>query len=197
MFCGQQAKRDGVDYFWVNTCCIDKRSSAKLSEAINSMFRWYYLSSRCYVYLRDVSWILKESGSDKAWEKGFKESRWFTRGWTLQELIAPRHVDFFTCEEERLGNKLELRSLIQGITGISLQVLQGSPVDQVSVDKRFDWAKREEDEAQSLLGIFDAQMPLIYVEGRPKAMRRLRLEIERAGQLQHGDRTTRRASPMQ
>jgi len=100
--------KEGLDYFWVDTCCIDKRSSAELSEAINSMFRWYYLSSRCYVYLRDVSWILKESGSDKAWEKGFKESRWFTRGWTLQELIAPRHVDFFTCEEERLDNKLEL-----------------------------------------------------------------------------------------
>jgi hypothetical protein len=197
MFCGQQAKRDGLEYFWVDTCCIDKRSSAELSEAINSMFRWYYLSSRCYVYLQDVpsglSLSLSESGVQsgsesgskvsEGWEMSFKDSRWFTRGWTLQELVAPRHVDFFSREGEMLGSKIELRHTIRDITGISLQVLQGSPVKEISAEQRFDWAKdrrtkREEDEAYSLLGIFDVQMPLIYGEGRSKAMKRLKEHVE-------------------
>lgn len=134
LFCGQRAKRDGLEYFWVDTCCIDKRSSAELSEAINSMFQWYYLSSRCYVYLQDVPLGLSlsesegrmqsesESGSEVSgdWEMSFKDSRWFTRGWTLQELAAPRHVDFFARDGELLGGKIDLRHTIRDITGISL-----------------------------------------------------------------------------
>lgn len=112
------------------------------------------------MYLRDVSWTSREGGADETWGKGFKGSLWFTRGWTLQELTAPRHVDFFTCKSERLRNKLELRDLIRDVTGKSLQVLQGGPVDQVGVGKRFNSAKerrikREGDEAYSLLGICD------------------------------------------
>src|SRR5271155_2034114 len=54
-FCGEQAARDGLRYFWVDTCCIDKSDAAELQSAINSMFQWYKNAARCYVYLPDVS----------------------------------------------------------------------------------------------------------------------------------------------
>src|SRR5438045_3918289 len=92
-FCGKQAAEDGLQHFWVDTCCIDKSSSAELTEAINSMFRWYKDASKCYVYLSDVS---AGDGEQITWESAFQESRWFTRGWTLQELIAPPSVEFFS-----------------------------------------------------------------------------------------------------
>ena len=98
-FCGQQAKRDGLQHFWVDTCCIDKSNHVELQEAINSMFRWYQKAAKCYVYLSDVS-ITKRRANDECfeytWEPAFRESRWFTRGWTLQELLAPRSVEFFS-----------------------------------------------------------------------------------------------------
>jgi hypothetical protein len=75
-FCGHQAKKDGLKYFWVDSCCIDKTSSAELSEAINSMFRWYHNAHRCYAYLSDVS-----NNVDR--DSALRQSRWFTRGWTL------------------------------------------------------------------------------------------------------------------
>jgi hypothetical protein len=95
-FCGEQAKRDGLQYFWVDSCCIDKSSSAELQEAINSMFRWYRDAAKCYVYLSDVSTGKHSWSSERLWEVGFRQSRWFTRGWTLQELLAPRSVEFFS-----------------------------------------------------------------------------------------------------
>ena len=185
-FCGEQAATDGLQYFWVDTCCINKSSSAELSEAINSMFRWYHYASKCYVYLSDVS----ISGSIKndqffqgTWEPAFQKSRWFTRGWTLQELIAPASVEFFSVEGERLGDKKSLERQIHEITGITTQALQGGPLSQFSVNERMLWAakretKREEDAAYSLLGIFDIHMPLIYGEGRKKALVRLHKEIK-------------------
>src|SRR5450432_838940 len=91
-FCGEQARRDSLQYFWVDTCCIDKSSSAELQEAINSMFRWYHNAGKCYVYLSDVSIsgsIKNDQFSQWTWEPAFRKSRWFARGWTLQELIAP------------------------------------------------------------------------------------------------------------
>jgi hypothetical protein len=110
LFCGEQARRDGLQYFWVDTCCIDKSNSTELAEAINSMFRWYRDATRCYVYLPDVSRPRSDSAdsSNEAWELTFRKSEWFTRGWTLQELIAPASVDFFSKEGELLGNKASL-----------------------------------------------------------------------------------------
>jgi hypothetical protein len=106
-FCAKQAAADGLQYFWIDTCCIDKKNAVELSAAINSMFRWYQNAARCYVYLSDVT--IQSEGQDRqpdlTWAATFRESRWFTRGWTLQELIAPRLVDFFSLEGERLGNK--------------------------------------------------------------------------------------------
>ncbi|KAH7073614.1 hypothetical protein BKA63DRAFT_553981 [Paraphoma chrysanthemicola] len=186
LWCGQQAKKDGLHYFWVDTCCIDKSSSQELQESINSMYRWYQHAERCYVYLNDVSGHAAANADDQAirrWEPDFRRSRWFTRGWTLQELIAPLTVDFFTREGTHLGSKLALETTIQDITGIDLAALNGQRLlSDFSIDERFSWAKdrvtsREEDTAYCLFGIFDVQIPLIYAEGREKAMKRLRKEI--------------------
>ena len=100
-FCAKQAHADGLRYIWVDTCCIDKKDAVELSEAINSMFRWYQQAARCYVYLLDVSLrAAKQDGQVKpVWETAFRNSRWFTRGWTLQELIAPTLVDFFLAQK--------------------------------------------------------------------------------------------------
>jgi hypothetical protein len=185
-FCGEQAARNGLPYFWVDTCCIDKSSSAELSEAINSMFRWYQNATRCYVYLPDVSVCNPQDGDSEwspRWKPEFRRSKWFTRGWTLQELIAPASVEFFSKEEQILGNKQTLEQTLHEITGINVQALRKRPLSQFSVKDRMSWAekrqtKREEDEAYCLLGIFDIHMPLIYGEGRIKALSRLQKEIE-------------------
>ena len=193
-FCGEQARRDGVQYFWVDTCCIDKSNSTELAEAINSMFRWYQNAAKCYVYLSDVS-TTKRKASDQfsefAWEPAFQASRWFTRGWTLQELLAPGSVEFFSRDGKRLGDKKTLERQVHEITGIAVSALQGSPLSQFGVDERLSWAKnrhttRKEDKAYSLLGIFGVYMPLIYGEGGENALNRLREEINKPSK---GERT--------
>jgi len=187
-FCAKQAARDGLKLFWVDTCCIDKASSAELQEAINSMYQWYQKADRCYVYLSDVS-TGGSAGSDsspqQAWKQTFQDSRWFTRGWTLQELLAPTSVDFFSAEGERLGSKASLLQEIHAATGISPQALQGTPLHHFSVEMRLSWAdrrntKREEDRAYALLGICEVHLPLIYGEGEKNAFRRLKEEIQRS-----------------
>jgi hypothetical protein len=188
-FCGERAKRDGLQYFWVDTCCIDKRSSAELQEAINSMFRWYQNAAKCYVYLSDVSTRKRKACdrlSEHTWESAFRSSKWFTRGWTLQELLAPGpdSVEFFSYEGDRLGNKRTLEQQIHEITGIPITALRGTPLSQFGIDDRLLWAEnrqamREEDKAYSLFGIFDIQIPLLYGEGRDKALKRLRVEIDK------------------
>ena len=178
MFCAKRAKEDGLQYSWVDTCCIDKSSSAELTEAINSMFHWYSKADRCYVYLNDV---LKGDVSRN--ERCFQRSKWFTRGWTLQELLAPKEVYFFTAAGELLGSKATLLDVVHEITGISRRALEGQDLRNFSVETRLDWAaqretKREEDAAYSLLGIFGVHMPLIYGEGRRSAFFRLRKAID-------------------
>ena len=187
-FCGEQAGRDGLQYFWIDTCCIDKSSSAELQEAINSMFRWYRDAAKCYVYLADVSRPALDTdvkSSQLPWELSFRKSRWFTRGWTLQELVAPAIVEFFSEEGEQLGNKKSLERHIHEVTGIPVKALRGSPLSDFSVPERMLWAEkrettRKEDKAYSLLGIFDVYMPLIYGEGRENAFKRLREEMDKA-----------------
>jgi hypothetical protein len=181
-FCEKQAKSDGLQYFWVDTCCIDKSSSAELTEAINSMFRWYHKAAKCYVYLSDVS-IHNDDESDHFHQSDFQKSRWFTRGWTLQELIAPVSLEFFSLEGKRIGDKRSTEQQIYQITGIPFQALRGNPLSNFTIAERFSWAakrdtKRKEDRAYCLLGLFDVSMPLIYGEGE-KAFTRLRDEIER------------------
>jgi hypothetical protein len=176
-FCARQAKLDNLHYFWVDTCCIDKSSSSELTEAINSMFKWYRNAARCYVYLSDVS------STDSASKNDFEQSRWFTRGWTLQELLAPTTVQFFTKDHVLLGDKVSLVQRIADKTKIPLPVLQGHPFLHYTYDERLSWAlgretKCEEDEAYSLLGIMGVNLPLIYGEDRESAFRRLRLEFQ-------------------
>jgi hypothetical protein len=187
-FCGEQARRDDLQYFWVDTCCIEKSNSTELAEAINSMFRWYRNAAKCYVYLSDVSRSARDA-DDKSnqphWHSTFRTSKWFTRGWTLQELIAPASVEFFSKEGELLGNKASLERHICEITGIPVKALRGGSLSDFSVTERMSWSEKrdttcKEDIAYSLLGIFDVNMPLIYGEGREKALRRLREEIDKA-----------------
>ncbi|KAF2732576.1 HET-domain-containing protein [Polyplosphaeria fusca] len=185
-FCRERAAGDHLDYFWVDTCCIDKSSSTELSEAINSMFRWYREAAKCYVYLSDVSTsgsIQTGPPSQLAWEAAFQQSRWFTRGWTLQELLAPASVEFYSTDGKLLGDKTSMVRVLQEITGISGRALQGDPLSGFGVDERLSWAagrktKRAEDAAYSLLGIFDIHMPLIYGEGKDKALARLQREMQ-------------------
>ncbi|KAL5371605.1 hypothetical protein DPSP01_014146 [Paraphaeosphaeria sporulosa] len=181
-FCAQQAKRDGLNHFWVDTCCIDKSNNTELSEAINSMYRWYQNAANCYAYLSDV----EQDTLDGDAESAFRRSRWFTRGWTLQELLAPKSVEFFSSEGRRLGDKNSLRHIIHGITGIPVEALQGSRLSQYTVAERLSWAEkrqttRVEDSAYCLLGMFDCHLPLIYGEGRERALKRLKREIEETG----------------
>ena len=169
------ASESGLNYAWIDTCCIDKSSSSELSEAINSMYRWYQRSEICYVFLSDLP-------ADSMTGNSLKRCRWFTRGWTLQELIAPRKISFFDQVWKYRGSKDDLISLISEITGISLTILQGSqPLKSVAVAQKMSWAAhrettRVEDKAYSLFGIFDVNMPLLYGE-EEKAFRRLQEEI--------------------
>lgn len=184
-FCAGRADADGFGYFWIDTCCIDKRNAVELAAAINSMFRWYRKAARCYVYLADVSIRDGGQGVDhNQWESAFRKSRWHSRGWTLQELIAPKLVDFYSHEGERLGDKLSLEAMIHNITSIARSALQGNDLSNFSIDERLSWAEHrntslEEDEIYSLLGIFNVAIPLIYGEGRENASRRLHEEIHK------------------
>ncbi|KAF2259110.1 HET-domain-containing protein [Lojkania enalia] len=183
-FCAKQAAADGLQYFWVDTCCIDKKNAVELGAAINSMFRWYRNAARCYVYLSDVSKPATRTDDKKAWEEDFRASRWFTRGWTLQELIAPRLVDFFSLEGQQLGSKSTLETKIHNITGIAKNALQGDALSNFSIKERRSWAERrtttiEEDGTYCLIGIFDVSMVPNYGEGRDHAFRRLEEEIHR------------------
>ncbi|KAF5847015.1 hypothetical protein GGP41_003314 [Bipolaris sorokiniana] len=186
-FCGEQAHQDGLQYFWVDTCCIDKSDKAELSSAIQSMFRWYQNATKCYVYLSDVSARkrkLDDMLTQFTWEPAFRSSRWFTRGWTLQELLAPSIVEFFSQEWERLGDKISLKSLVNKVTGIPYRALDGAPLSQFSVDERLRWkgdrqTKREEDAWYSLSGIFDVEIAPAYSEGAVSAFKRLKDEIDK------------------
>jgi hypothetical protein len=183
--CGKQAVSDGLKHFWVDTCCIDKSNNAELSEALNSMFRWYQTAQRCYVYLSDVTHTDQEEHEDLSQPTSslaFRQSRWFTRGWTLQELIAPSVVDFFSSQWQPLGDKESLGQQIHEATGIPIRVLQGSPLYEFTVDERISWSnsrttKRAEDMAYCLMGIFDVFLPPIYGEGRDHAILRLNQQI--------------------
>jgi hypothetical protein len=194
------AKQRGFSYAWIDTCCIDKRSSAELSEAINSMYRWYEMSMECYVFLEDYR---------PEEPRSFPTCEWFRRGWTLQELLASRYCVFFTATWDVVGHKHHFRAsrcqctkdegeqqrthlawgpdLIEDlvrITRIDENILNcARGVHGASIAQRMSWASgrattRLEDRAYSLIGIFDVNMPLLYGEG-PGAFQRLQEEIIR------------------
>lgn len=196
--CCEKAQQDGHQYVWIDTCCIDKRSSADLSEAINSMYKSYQDSTICYAYLADVP---NEAGVGQ--NVALANSRWFTRGWTLQELIAPRVIEFLGGGWKVLGIKSAVRedewlpsvtvhnettfiSKLEEITGITAEVLRFErDIRRVPAAQKMAWAAkrhttREEDLAYALIGLFGVSMPILYGEGLRKAFRRLQLEIIQA-----------------
>ncbi|KAI1841359.1 hypothetical protein JX266_012440 [Neoarthrinium moseri] len=204
--CCRRALQDGLRYVWIDTCCIDKSSSAELSEAINSMYQWYQGAAICYSFLADVP-PGDVPDNPESW---FRRSRWFRRGWTLQELIAPRMVLFFNSAWAVIGSRsssnttdvaikesahfVDLGPTIEAITGIGWDYLIGDPgsrrpMRKAAIAERMSWASnrettRTEDMAYSLMGLFDVNMPLLYGEGR-KAFVRLQDEIMKAS----GDHT--------
>ncbi|KAI8961352.1 HET-domain-containing protein [Daldinia sp. FL1419] len=211
------ALEEGLDYAWVDTCCIDKSSSAELSEAINTMFAWYKGAALCLVFLSDflafpsstLAEIVASFDAREASEKreqvfhrdphiltgreielrrtvrnSLGSCKWFSRGWTLQELIAPSRVQFYDKNWTCFGSKAELSSVLAWITGIDASVLNGRSLDEILVGRRMSWianrsTTRVEDMAYCLLGIFDINMPLLYGEGK-KAFIRLQEEILRS-----------------
>ena len=179
----EQAQKDGCEWSWVDTCCIDKRSSAELSEAINSMYRWYENAKVCYAYLHDVTDSRLPTASDDErypTSKGWPE--WFSRGWTLQELIAPSNVQFLNKDWQSIGEKWTLAPTLRKITGIPEHILRhGLDGNRPCVAQIMSWAAhrtttRVEDRAYSLMGLLDV---MLYGEGK-KAFHRLQLEIIRA-----------------
>lgn len=176
--CCARAALEGYQFIWIDTCCIDKTSSAELSEAINSMYRWYQDAQICYAYLADVCIGDQGLGSPRG-KKELCQSRWFTRGWTLQELLAPHNLVFYDENWRYLGTKWELKKQISLVTGIQVDHMYN--IDRASVAQKMSWASirrttRVEDVAYSLMGIFDVNMPLLYGEGK-KAFKRLQHEI--------------------
>ena len=192
------AVRAGLTHSWVDTCCIDKRSSAELTEAINSMFRWYADAAVCFAWLADLapdeaaeaslsglSLSAHRSPRHRPQQQeveavtipGLERCRWFTRGWTLQELIAPRTVQFYDRDWHLRGTKAELSAQLARITNVSREVLANpARMHRLSVASRMAWASgrettRVEDTAYCLLGIFDVNMPLLYGEGERAFLR--------------------------
>ena len=176
MNCCKLASSEGYEWVWIDTCCIDKKSSAEVSEAVNAMYRWYQKADKCYAYLFDVKASQLET---------FRQSSWFTRGWTLQELIAPIEVLFYDTEWLRIGSKTTLATEVTAATGIDEGVLRnptqfGKP--GACIATKMYWASARqtsvpEDMAYCLLGLFDINMPLLYGEGIEKAFLRLQKEI--------------------
>ncbi|KAI8955850.1 HET-domain-containing protein [Xylaria longipes] len=177
-FC-DEANSMGYDWAWVDTCCIDKTSSSELSEAINRMYRWYEQSALCIAHLEDVevsSIDLVDPNSE------FRKSSWFTRGWTLQELIAPRKLLFYNKSWACIGDRSTLAPFIQEICGVPCDLLSSDKKpSKYSIAQRMSWAAKRkttrlEDRAYCLLGLFEINMPLIYGEA-DAAFQRLQKKI--------------------
>ncbi|RDK46475.1 HET-domain-containing protein [Aspergillus phoenicis ATCC 13157] len=186
----ERALQECIYYVWVDTCCIDKTNSVELSEAINSMMAWYAQSEVCYAYLADVP----PTFDDEACKTAFCQSRWFTRGWTLQELIAPSRLTFLAQDWSFLFRRERVAHLIGKVTGISRPFLEVRSHYKIldynlistSIAERISWASnrettRPEDMSYCLLGILQVNMPLLYGEGS-YAFRRLQEEI-----IKHSD----------
>ncbi|TDZ14253.1 Vegetative incompatibility protein HET-E-1 [Colletotrichum orbiculare MAFF 240422] len=175
------ALADGFDFIWIDTCYIDKTSSSELTEAINSMWNWYRDSRVCYAYLEDVP--TNERLYYPLYPQGLTKSRWFTRGWTLQELIAPHQVIFLAQDWSDIGTRESLRDILGSITGIDRTFFLDGILGKYSIAQKMSWAARRvttriEDQAYCLLGLFGVNMPLLYGEGE-MAFLRLQEEIMR------------------
>ncbi|GIZ43479.1 hypothetical protein CKM354_000670500 [Cercospora kikuchii] len=191
-FCAWAQELD-LTWLWIDSYCIDKSSSAELTEAINSMFFWYRESAVCLAYLDDIDAFPPSSGAIST--SRLAESEWFRRGWTLQELLAPKIVLFRERMWRDIGAKVSSR---QPSSSISVSVILNKQLSRVthipeevlddysksasySDDQKFSWAAgrettRIEDQAYCLMGIFDVYFPATYGE-RDRAMVTLKFAI--------------------
>jgi hypothetical protein len=179
-FCAEQASEDQLEHFWIDTCCINKLLHGEHQAAMNSMFRWYQRATKCYVYLADVSVGEQNTTgqSERTWQSSFQASQWFLRGWTLQELLAPRIVEFFSQDGVKLGDKETLQDVIHDVTGISVDALQGRRLTSFRKEERLAWMERrttkfEEDKVYALLGIFEVELVIHYGQGWASTMAKL------------------------
>ncbi|KAH9809311.1 HET-domain-containing protein [Teratosphaeria destructans] len=184
----REALKRGHQHIWIDTCCINKNNSGELQKSMNAMYDWYARAAECYVYLSDLGAEcpnlddVLQSEMESVWQRKFLRCAWWTRGWTLQELIAPRDVLFFGSAWTCIGRKDGLLHLISANTAIPSSILNASQeLSTLSIAKRMSWAanrqtSHEEDRAYSLLGLLDVKMPIIYGEGLG-AFTRLQAEL--------------------
>ncbi|KAF1921342.1 heterokaryon incompatibility protein-domain-containing protein [Ampelomyces quisqualis] len=187
-FCQKLVEKDGLRYFWIDTCCIKKSDGFELQRSLASMFYWYQRAIRCYVWLADVS-IKDATGKlESKWETPFSTSRWFERGWTLQELLAPDNVSFFSKEGKFIGDKKMLAATISTVTRIPSPALSGVDLSRFSTEERLSWTKGRittmpEDSAYCLFGLLDVELPTLYADGeytkrKAVAMERLQKAVD-------------------
>ncbi|KIH91122.1 hypothetical protein SPBR_01423 [Sporothrix brasiliensis 5110] len=191
------ALQRGLEWAWIDTCCIDKTNNTELTESINSMFNWYQCAAVCFVHLVDLdaspsARVSSDNDGGNNAEDGhshrdyvynqIRRCAWFRRGWTLQELLAPHMVEFYDARWSPIGSKIDLAPLLADITHIPVPAILGEErLSSYSTAQRMAWASQRvttkvEDLAYCLLGLFDVYMPLIYGEGR-RAFQRLQEEI--------------------
>ncbi|KAF5338130.1 hypothetical protein D9758_015368 [Tetrapyrgos nigripes] len=175
-----QAIKDGYSYIWIDTCCINDSNIGQKSEDINSMYEYYRSAGVCYVYLNDVNPSPSNCLTSTSLN-AMTDSSWFSRGWTLQELVAPSIVKFFSADWKYLGEKKDfvVSEIIACMTGIPSDVLQGSrSVGDVDIKEKIAWSinrstTKEEDQAYCLLGLLGVTMEPRYGEGVEEAFTRL------------------------
>lgn len=179
----QQALTDDFHYIWIDTCCIDNGNHNDVALNIKSMYAYYQNAEVCYAFLADVHKVRGNEHPSKSKKGTFERSEWFKRGWTLQELLAPRHVIFFNSDWTRLGCKHELKETIYSVTTIDPEVLSGiRPIQDVYVLERMSWVmgrqtSRPQDQAYCVLGILGALMNPNYDEHVEDSFERLRMAI--------------------
>ncbi|KAK8057980.1 HET-domain-containing protein [Apiospora phragmitis] len=177
------ARARGFKWLWMDTCCIDKKKSDEYATAINSMFNWYRNAKLCITFMADVKWrgsnavsLGKEAFRS---EKENESSAWFRRGWTLQELMASSHMEFYDMDWKCMGTKKELATALSDVTGIDKRFLTGEQdLSEASIAMKMSWmfgreTGKPEDRAYSLLGLFNVKLHLAYGEGMATAFRRL------------------------
>lgn len=184
-FCIAQARKDGLEYSWIDTCCINRLSEPELSHAIRSMYRWYGSAEKCYVYMSDVSGTTADRLTPRIDpHQAFFDSLWFKRGWTVQELLAPADVTFFAYDGSRIGDKKEWSKVIALRTGIPEKALLEQDLSSFSLEDRLSWlksreTKREEDMIYAALGLLGIHLNIYYGEGLDHARARLMRKIEK------------------
>ncbi|KAK6435197.1 hypothetical protein LTR95_008617 [Oleoguttula sp. CCFEE 5521] len=166
----------GYQWLWIDTCCINKQDNAELTESLNSMYKWYNVD---HITAKGPT-PFAVAATD---ESKVPESEWFTRGWTLQELLACKTARFYDVNWDEIGTKATLALDLQRITRIEAGYLHHrKSLHLASIATKLSWAcdrvtTRPEDKVYSLVGLFDVYLPIQYGEGLKKAFRRLQLEL--------------------